>query len=132
MYTSIFYVTFLENVSYISDVHHWQNANGNAFNEIYNGFRIQVGGGGGAGKCNIEALHTCKLYVSKYPPPPPSSENNAQQVIQDKGPMDLQIGCYENQGHLPPSKYPDDDQGGGSDISNRNLHFRRPGGCLGR
>ena len=27
--------------------------------------------GGGAGKCNIETLHTCKFYVSKYPPPLP-------------------------------------------------------------
>ena len=38
---------------------------------------------------------------------------------------------YGNQGHLPPSKYPDDDHGGGSDISNCNVHFGGPGGVWG-
>ena len=69
--------------------------------------------GGGAGKCNIEALHTCKLYVSKYPPHPLPLKTMHNRWSKTKGPRDLQIGCYENQGHLPPSKYPDDDQGGG-------------------
>ena len=55
---------------------------------------------GGARKSNIEALHTCKFYVSKH-------------VCKTTGPRDLQIGCYGNQGHLPPPKYPDDDRGGG-------------------
>ena len=70
------------------------------------------------------------------PSPPPSSENNAQHVSKTRGPRDLHIGCYGfffygNQGHLPPSKYSDDDHGGGSDISNCNVHFGGPGGVWG-
>ena len=60
-------------------------------------------GGGGARKCNIEALHTCKFYVSKYPPHPLPLKTMHNMYPR---PRDLHIGCYGNQGHLPPLQVP--------------------------
>ena len=83
---------------------------------------------GGARIFNIETLHTCIFYVSKCPPPLPLKTMH-NRWSKTRGLRDLQIGCYGNQGHLPPSNYLDDDHGWG-DWYNKycNLHFGGVGG----